>query len=92
MNGDRWGDVGLSPQHVLAVVNFGGASAGAFLAVARHLRAQTRAALGIELRPEVKLLGDALVPDWAAYVAEHGHRPGSGEPEWALDMGRARRG
>lgn len=92
MNGDRWGDVGLSPHHVLAVANLGAASAGAVVAVARHLAARTREALGIELRPEVRLLGDARVPDWEAYVAEHGHRPGRAEPEWALEMGRARRG
>jgi UDP-N-acetylmuramate dehydrogenase len=87
MNGDRWGPVGLSPHHILAICNLGGASAGEVIAVSEHLRREVKRVLGLDLRAEVKRLGRCIVPSWDELVSRWGHTPGSGEPRWALEMG-----
>jgi UDP-N-acetylmuramate dehydrogenase len=50
--GTRWGPVGLSTRHTLAIVAHDGARAGDVLAFARHLQATVEARFGVRLTPE----------------------------------------
>lgn len=50
------GRAGLSSKHTLALVNRGGATTAELLAVAREIRDGVRAAFGVELKPEPKLI------------------------------------
>jgi UDP-N-acetylmuramate dehydrogenase len=54
------GRAGVSSKHTLALVNRGGASTADLLAVAREIRDGVRAAFGVELVPEPKLVGVSL--------------------------------
>jgi UDP-N-acetylmuramate dehydrogenase len=51
------GAVGISPRQPLAIINLGSASAADVYALARDAQAEVRANFGIELEPEVKLVG-----------------------------------
>ncbi len=55
--GTRRGAVGLSTNHTLALVNFGGATARELVAFAVEVRRRVRDAFGIALTPEPQLLG-----------------------------------
>ena len=58
--GHGGGRARLSAKHVLALTNRGGASAADVAALAREVRDGVRAAYGVELVPEVNLVGVAL--------------------------------
>lgn len=60
--GERWGAVGLSTKHALALTNRGGASADELLGAARRIAGRVELAFGVELRPEPVLVG----ADWDA--------------------------
>lgn len=55
--GHGHGKAGLSTNHVLALVNRGGATAADLLALAREVRAGVHAAFGVTLVPEPELVG-----------------------------------
>jgi UDP-N-acetylmuramate dehydrogenase len=55
--GYRVGRVGLSPHHVLALVNHGGATAAELLALAREVRDRVQDHFELRLRPEPVPLG-----------------------------------
>jgi UDP-N-acetylmuramate dehydrogenase len=55
--GMRVGNVGLSTNHALALVNCGGASAAEVVDFARRVRDQVRARFGVELEAEPLLVG-----------------------------------
>ncbi len=54
------GRAGISRKHTLALVNRGGATTIELVALARELRDGVRAAFGVTLRPEPKLVGVEL--------------------------------
>lgn len=54
------GAVGISSKHTLALVNRGGASTTALLALAREVRDGVRAVFGVTLEPEPTLVGVEL--------------------------------
>jgi UDP-N-acetylmuramate dehydrogenase len=54
------GRAGISTKHTLALVNRGGASAAEVVALARELRDGVRAAFGVTLTPEPRLVGIEL--------------------------------
>ncbi len=56
--GFRWGAVGISPFHSLAIVNFGGASAFEIAQFALLVRDKVANFTGIRLTPEPDFLGD----------------------------------
>ncbi len=55
--GERRGSVGISSAHALALIHYGGGSAGDLVAFAREIRQQVVERFGIELRPEPVFLG-----------------------------------
>ena len=55
--GMRRGRVGISSAHALALVHYGGGTAGDLIALAREIRDGVRRAFGIDLRPEPVFLG-----------------------------------
>ena len=87
MNGDRWGPVGLSPHHILALRTFPGATGSDVLALSRLLAASVRERFGVGLEPEVRLLGTLARPA-DDLAARHPRLPGTAEPEWATSLGR----
>lgn len=88
-NGDRWGAVGLSPRHVLAVVNLGGATAQQVSDVAGHIQATVADELGVELRCEPRFLGEFTPYDPERFAAWARYEPGAAAtPSWARDSVR----
>lgn len=88
-NGDRWGRVGLSPRHVLALVNHGGAAAQEVADVAAHVVETVRRRLGVELRAEPRFLGAFRPFDPEAFAATTTHLPGeAATPAWARESTR----
>lgn len=61
--GQRWGVVGISSKHTLALVCHAGARAADVVAVARRVRDGVRERFGIELSPEPRFLGFDTAPD-----------------------------
>jgi UDP-N-acetylmuramate dehydrogenase len=55
--GESRGNAGISPKHVLALTNNGGASAMAIVELAMEIRDVVRNKYGISLQPEVKIIG-----------------------------------
>jgi UDP-N-acetylmuramate dehydrogenase len=55
--GRRWGAVGLSDKHALALTNRGGATTAELLGAAREIAGGVAAAFGVALRPEPVLVG-----------------------------------
>jgi UDP-N-acetylmuramate dehydrogenase len=55
--GLRWGPVGISSRHALALVHHGGGSTRELLDLALHVRATVKERFGVHLRPEPVLLG-----------------------------------
>ena len=55
--GEVRGQVGISPKHVLALVNNGGASAMAIIELAIEIREAVKKKFGISLQPEVQIVG-----------------------------------
>ncbi len=85
-NGDRWGRVGLSPRHVLALVNHGGARAQEVADVAAHITETVRRRLGVELRAEPRFLGAFRPFDPEAFAARAPYTPGgAATPAWARE-------
>ncbi len=88
-NGDRWGSVGLSPRHVLALVNLGGATAQRVADVASHIQGTVASRLGVTLQAEPRFLGDFAAFDPERFAAEVDHEPGAdATPSWARDAVR----
>ena len=87
MNGDRWGQVGLSPHHILAICGYPGARGTDVVALSRLIRARIYERFDIVLEPEVRLLGRLENEDCAAFVERNPFVPGAGEPAWAVGMG-----
>lgn len=87
INGDRWGGLGLSPHHILAVCKLGPATGSDVAMVSRLIQARVRDTLGIELRPEVKFLGALREEPLDAFLARNPLVAGESEPEWARAFG-----
>lgn len=51
------GHVGISPRQPLAIINLGGANAADIWALSQDVRVAVRETFGVELEPEVKLIG-----------------------------------
>jgi UDP-N-acetylmuramate dehydrogenase len=86
LNGDRWGPVGLSPHHVVALCAYPGASGSDVMALASLVQAQIRERFEVTLEPEVRLLGSLAYRDLQLldrYQLVHGNS----EPGWALGLG-----
>lgn len=60
--GQRWGHVGLSSRHALALVHHGGGTTAELLEAARQVHNRVQEAFGIRLVPEPILLGDLRWP------------------------------
>ena len=83
-NGDRWGRVGLSKRHIVAVENLGGASSHDISGVAAYIGQRTSIELGINIEPEPIFLGQ-FPSDTEALVASVGplyQQAGSHTPGW----------
>jgi UDP-N-acetylmuramate dehydrogenase len=87
MNGDRWGNVGLGPNHILAICNFGSATGNDVFLLGTFLEALVHARLGITLKPEVRFLGKMPASNGESEVAKWAYSPGLSEPDWALSFG-----
>ena len=83
-NGDRWGEVGLSPKHVLAIVNLGGATAQGIADVAGHLAATVADRLDVTITPEPRFLGHFTPYEAERFARTYPHTPGEEQaPAWA---------
>lgn len=60
--GFRLGAVGVSTNHVLALVNHGGGTTGELLVLARHVRNSVREVFGVSLEPEPAFIGFPAPP------------------------------
>ncbi|MEA2704150.1 MAG: UDP-MurNAc hydroxylase [Actinomycetota bacterium] len=81
--GDRWGPVGLSERHVLALVTYDGATASDVWQVANFLRERVLAATGVSLDNEAVFIGDFPEFDVDAFLVRYEYRRASAEePEW----------
>jgi len=87
LNGDRWGPVGLSPHHVVAICAYPGASGSDVIALASLVQARISDRFGITLQPEVRLLGSLAYRDLQLFLERHQLIPGTSEPGWALGLG-----
>jgi UDP-N-acetylmuramate dehydrogenase len=87
LNGDRWGPVGLSPHHVLAICAYPGASGSDVMALASLVQARIRDRFDITLQAEVRLLGSLSFRDLQLFLERHQFIPGTSEPGWALGLG-----
>jgi UDP-N-acetylmuramate dehydrogenase len=58
LKGTRVGNIEVSPVHANYLVNLGGGTAEDALALIEHVRATVRERLGIELEPEVRVVGE----------------------------------
>ncbi|MFZ2202008.1 MAG: hypothetical protein WAV56_01285, partial [Microgenomates group bacterium] len=58
MGGYKAGGAGVSAAHHNFIVNAGRATAADYLAVMRKIQKETKKKLGIELEPEIILLGE----------------------------------
>jgi UDP-N-acetylmuramate dehydrogenase len=87
LNGDRWGPVGLSPHHVVALCAYAGASGSDVMTLASLVQAQIRERFEVILEPEVRLLGSLARRDLRLFLERHHFVPGEGEPGWALGLG-----
>jgi UDP-N-acetylmuramate dehydrogenase len=56
--GQTWGQVRLHPDHILKIENIGGATASDIYDVVQEILVTVKEKLGIELEPEVRMLGD----------------------------------
>ena len=56
--GHRTGDAGVAEGHALVLVNHGGASGAALLALARRIAASVLERFGVALEPEPRIVGD----------------------------------
>lgn len=61
VRGFRKGNVGISPRHTLAVINYGDATAGEVAAFARQVQEAVLRQFGVVLKPEVQFVG--FTPD-----------------------------
>ena len=81
--GDRWGPVGLSERHVLALVTHDGATASDVWQVANFLRQRVLESTGVELQNEAVFIGEFPDFDLDAFLARYDYRRASAEePEW----------
>jgi len=87
MNGDRWGAVGLSPHHILAICGYPGAAGSDVVALGRLVQARIRERFGIALEPEVRLVGRLKYRDIGTFTERNPFMPGIDEPVWARGMG-----
>jgi UDP-N-acetylmuramate dehydrogenase len=60
LKGLRIGGAQVSPKHANFIVNLGGASAGDVLALMAEMRDRVQERFGIELEPEIRVIGRAL--------------------------------
>jgi UDP-N-acetylmuramate dehydrogenase len=81
--GDRWGAVGLSDRHVLALVTYEGATATDVWQVAGFLRQRVLEATGVLLAHEAVFVGDFPPFDLERFLARHTYqRAVAEEPAW----------
>jgi UDP-N-acetylmuramate dehydrogenase len=81
--GDRWGRVGLSERHVLALVTYDGATASDVWQVANFLRQRVSEATGVKLQNEAVFVGDFPGFDVDDFLGRYEYtRAGEEEPEW----------
>lgn len=60
--GCREGNVGLSPYHTLAIVNYGDTTAGRIVSFAKHIQEKVFQQYGVFLEPEVQWIGFDAYP------------------------------
>ncbi len=58
LKGFRVGNAEISPIHANFIVNHGGATCADIIEIMRHVRRETFSKLGVELQPEVMLIGE----------------------------------
>ncbi len=57
VRGHRQGNVGISPRHALALVNYGNATACEIIAFAKQVQEKVKEKFGVTLKPEVQRVG-----------------------------------
>jgi UDP-N-acetylmuramate dehydrogenase len=88
LNGDQWGNVGLSPNHILALCFSGPASSGSEIhALSKLIQLRVMDQFNISLEYEVRFLGDMRNIEVDDFLNEKIFSPGKGEPEWVLRLG-----
>jgi len=87
LNGDRWGPVGLSPHHVVAICAYPGASGSDVMTLANLVKAQIRDRFPVTVEPEVRLLGSLASRDLHSFLERYQFVPGKSEPGWAIGLG-----
>ncbi|MBK5276487.1 MAG: FAD-binding protein [Desulfuromonadales bacterium] len=86
MNGDRWGNVGLSPRHILAICGYPHATGSDVASLSLLIQTRVREKLDILLEPEVRFLGRFKNKDIDTFINNNPFTPGSCEPGWAIGV------
>lgn len=68
LKGFRIGRAEVSPKHANFIINTGGATASDIERLILHVQAEVVRLSGVELQPEVRIVGDALYPEEARHV------------------------
>jgi UDP-N-acetylmuramate dehydrogenase len=88
LNGDQWGQVALSPHHILAICRPGSTSTGSdILAVSKIIQSSVLARTGIPLEKEVRFLGNFDNFDLSDFLKTNKFVKGTDEPVWAKNLG-----
>lgn len=82
LNGDTWGNVGLSKQHILALTTKTGATGSDIANLANHIKKVVYDKLNIELEQEILHLGEFHNINEKKFILEKKYTPGTKEPLW----------
>lgn len=87
LNGDRWGSVGLSPHHILALCSYGKETSGSDIYNLSNLIAdKVKHLFDIDLQEEVRFLGSIEKINKDLFLKNNDFVPGLKEPEWVEDF------
>lgn len=85
LNGDTWGNVGLSERHILALTAQKGATGSDMANLATYIKQVVREKLGITLEQEILPLGEFEDLGVEDFFSKNPHVPGQEEPEWVRE-------
>lgn len=88
LNGDKWGSIGLSPHHILALCSYGSDTTGSDVYnLSQIIKDKVKQLFNIDLKEEVRFLGNFDEMNQDNFLNNHDFIPGVEEPKWAKELG-----
>jgi len=88
LNGDKWGSVGLSPHHILAICSHSKNTSGSDVRnLCKLIQNKVKQLFDIELQEEIRLLGSLEETDPDSFLKKNRFVSGIEEPKWVKDLG-----